>query len=529
MANQIRIKRRSSSGSSGAPSALKNGELAFNEADNTLYYGYGDDGSGNATSIPAIGGLGGADGTRSDYLETAYVTLDTSQSIDSGKTILTGNTWTYNSGSTLNVAGTFQLGGTTVTADATELNHLDGITGVGISQNNIFKADAGVVDNDFLRVNGTVIEGRSAAEVAADIGAITTLAGAEGIDVSGTGQSRSITLDLTELPDMTAAVTRTEDELIILDNGDQSRKLISEIDLSDFNNDLSLSDFVDDVTVTYSVSASTTTGGAKLDLSDTNSPATVDSVSFLGSGATTVTRTDADTITISSTNTTYTAGTNGGLSLAGTSFSMNFGNLPDYSTSPAGTDHLIIGTTGGASRVDLDDIPLNIFDDSGTISVTGVGTLTDLEVTNDVDITSGDLNITAGDITLTAGALKGPSTFYIDPSPDDTGEPGGATTDTGTVVILGDLTVQGTTTTVNSTVVEIVDPTFNLASNSSGSGLVGAGIIIGDGTADKTMTIGSGGDFTFNDGIVAVGASLSADLDMNGNEILDAVIDGGTF
>ena len=34
-------------------------------------------------------------------------------------------------------------------------------------------ANANVVDNDFLRVDGTSIEGRSASEVADDIGAAT--------------------------------------------------------------------------------------------------------------------------------------------------------------------------------------------------------------------------------------------------------------------------------------------------------------------------------------------------------------------
>lgn len=54
----IKIKRRASSGSAGAPGSLKSGELAFNEvsSDKKLYYGYGDDGSGNATSIIAIAG-----------------------------------------------------------------------------------------------------------------------------------------------------------------------------------------------------------------------------------------------------------------------------------------------------------------------------------------------------------------------------------------------------------------------------------------------------------------------------------------
>lgn len=55
MANIIRIKRRA--GSSGAPPSLFNGELAFNENDNILYYGSGNV-SGIATSIITIGGSG---------------------------------------------------------------------------------------------------------------------------------------------------------------------------------------------------------------------------------------------------------------------------------------------------------------------------------------------------------------------------------------------------------------------------------------------------------------------------------------
>jgi hypothetical protein len=59
MANAIQIKRRSSGGSAGAPSAssLKWGELAFNEADNILYYGYGS-GNNQSSSVTEIGGSG---------------------------------------------------------------------------------------------------------------------------------------------------------------------------------------------------------------------------------------------------------------------------------------------------------------------------------------------------------------------------------------------------------------------------------------------------------------------------------------
>jgi len=72
MANTIRIKRRTS-GAAGAPSGLKNAELAFNEVDETLYYGKGDS-SGDATSILAIAGPG------------AFTTLTGAQTISGNKT-----------------------------------------------------------------------------------------------------------------------------------------------------------------------------------------------------------------------------------------------------------------------------------------------------------------------------------------------------------------------------------------------------------------------------------------------------------
>ena len=106
MANTIRIKRRASGGSAGAPTALLNAELAYNEADNILYYGYGDDGSGNATSIVSIGGSGN------------YVTVGTDQTVSGVKTF----------DGTLNVTGAFQLNGVAVTVTAAEINHLSGVT-----------------------------------------------------------------------------------------------------------------------------------------------------------------------------------------------------------------------------------------------------------------------------------------------------------------------------------------------------------------------------------------------------------------
>ena len=67
MANTLRIKRRAAGGAAGAPASLANAELAFNEQDNTLYYGTGTGGAGGtATSVIAIGGPGAFVGLSGD-------------------------------------------------------------------------------------------------------------------------------------------------------------------------------------------------------------------------------------------------------------------------------------------------------------------------------------------------------------------------------------------------------------------------------------------------------------------------------
>jgi len=73
MSNTVRIKRRSSSGAAGSPTTLENAELAYNEADDILYYGKGTSGPNSAT-IEAIGGFG------------AFTTLGTVQTLTGNKT-----------------------------------------------------------------------------------------------------------------------------------------------------------------------------------------------------------------------------------------------------------------------------------------------------------------------------------------------------------------------------------------------------------------------------------------------------------
>lgn len=104
MPNTIRIKR--STGST-APATLANAELAFAEGSQVLYIGVGTGGAGgSATTVNAIGGTG------------AYLALSGTQTASG----------TYTLSGTVNLSGTWQVAGVSVTADAAELNVLDGAT-----------------------------------------------------------------------------------------------------------------------------------------------------------------------------------------------------------------------------------------------------------------------------------------------------------------------------------------------------------------------------------------------------------------
>ena len=105
--------------------------------------------------------------------------------------------------------------------------------------------------------------------------------------------------------------------------------------------------------------------------------------------------------------------------------------------------------------------------------------------TNGLSVGTGG-NIATG--TLTVGSsIHGPSTFYIDPAPDDTSEVGGSTTDTGTVVILGDLRVTGETTTVNSTTVSVGDNEIVLNGDHTGNPTLDAGLRVERGSASDAF------------------------------------------
>lgn len=168
-----------------------------------------------------------------------------------------------------------------------------------------------------------------------------------------------------------------------------------------------------------------------------------------------------------------------------------------YISSPANNQFLVYNST--TSR----------WENQGIASV---GSINLDSVTDNGNTTTNDINvgdITAGNMTL-SGYLRGAANFVIDPAAYGD--------ETGVVQILGDLRVDGTTTTINSTTVTIDDKNIVLASGSAtAADANGAGLTI-DG-ASATMTYVSASDrFVFNkhvesQKIIAKDASSSITLD----------------
>lgn len=160
MSNTIRIKRRAS-GDSGSPSSLKNAELAFNEVDNTLYYGTGTDINGDATTIISIGGSG------------AFATLTSNQTISGNKTF----------------SGTVALGSSATAATKSA------------SDNSTSVATTAYVDNAVAGVGGTLTVG---ADSGTDDGVVVgtdtlNFAGDTGITTTVSNNQISIDLDDTSV------------------------------------------------------------------------------------------------------------------------------------------------------------------------------------------------------------------------------------------------------------------------------------------------------------------------------------------
>ena len=170
----IRIKRRSSGSSAGAPSTLEQAELAYNESDagnGILYIGIGTGGSGgSASSIVAIGGDG------------AYCTLSGTQTISGAKTF----------------SGTGALGGS---ATATTPSAGDNDTSVATT--------AFVQGEGFIKANQTItlsgdVSGSGTTSITGTLATVNSSPGTtSGVTVNGKGLVTAIAaLQASDIPSL---------------------------------------------------------------------------------------------------------------------------------------------------------------------------------------------------------------------------------------------------------------------------------------------------------------------------------------
>ena len=157
MSNIIRIRRRVS-GAAGAPSGLKSAELAYNMADNTVYAGYGDDGSGNATAVKPIGGEGTFAKLESPALTGTPTAPTQSSSDDSTKLATTAFVKTalssYGAGSVTSVA--LSLPGSVFSVTGSPVTGAGTLAGSFVSQtsNSVFAAPNGSAGAPSFRALG---------------------------------------------------------------------------------------------------------------------------------------------------------------------------------------------------------------------------------------------------------------------------------------------------------------------------------------------------------------------------------------
>ena len=227
MSNTIRIKKRAASGSAGAPSSLSPSELAFNEADLKLYYGFGDNGSTppSASSIITVGGSG-AFFSKTDTRNANTVLVGPASGSAAAPTfralvaadLLKLNEFTAPDGSvSLNSEKITNLATPTADGDAASKSYVDGVSqGLDVKDSCVAATTANITISTALN-NGDTLDGVSLSTNDRVLVKDQSTASENGIYIVGSSPARAD--DLAAGADAAGMFTFVEQGTVNADNG----------------------------------------------------------------------------------------------------------------------------------------------------------------------------------------------------------------------------------------------------------------------------------------------------------------------